>query len=80
MLEEIYVVEDLMIGFITCSADKSIKSWIKNNKEFKINKIIKNAHDDSINKVIYCSNNNLISCSYDKTIIIWKENKIFLII
>ena len=25
-------------------------------------------------KVIYCSNNNLISCSYDKTIKIWKEN------
>ena len=25
-------------------------------------------------KVIYCSNNNLISCSDDKTIKIWKEN------
>ena len=41
-------------NFITCSADKSIKSWIKNNNEFKINKIIKNAHDKEINKVIYC--------------------------
>ena len=30
-------------NFITCSSDKSIKSWIKNNNEFKINKIIKNA-------------------------------------
>ena len=61
-------------NFITCSADKSIKSWIKNNNEFKINKIIKNAHDNRINKVIYCSNNNLISCSWDKIIKIWKEN------
>ena len=53
---------------------KSIKSWIKNNNIFKINKIIKNAHNDRINKVIYCSNNNLISCSNDRTIKIWKEN------
>ena len=60
--------------FLLYSYDKSIKSWIKNNNEFKINKIIKNAHDDAIIKVIYCSNNNLISCSYDKTIKIWKEN------
>ena len=41
---------------------------------FKINQIIKNAHDDGIIKVIYCSNGNLISCSYDKTIKILKEN------
>ena len=61
-------------NFITCSYDKSIKSWIKNNNEFKINKIIKNAHDNIITKVIYCSNNNLISCSRDTTIKIWKEN------
>ena len=39
-------------NFITCSYDKNIKSWIKNNNEFKINKIIKNAHDDAIIKVI----------------------------
>ena len=65
-------------NFITCSVDKSIKSWIKNNNEFKINKIIKNAHDDIIRKEIYCSNNNLISCSWDKTIKIWKENIIIM--
>ena len=45
------------------------------NNEFKINIIIKIIHDEVIIKVIYCSNNNLISCSYDKTIKIWKENK-----
>ena len=61
-------------NFITCSDDKNIKLWIKNNNEFKINKIIWGAHDDKIRKVIYCSNNNLISCSWDKTIKIWKEN------
>ena len=61
-------------NFIICSYDKSIKLWNKNNNEFKINKIIKNAHDNIIIKVIYCSNNNLISCSWDKTIKIWKEN------
>ena len=61
-------------NFIICSYDKSIKLWNKNNNKFKINKIIKNAHDSSISKVIYCRNNNLISCSWDKTIKIWKEN------
>ena len=35
-------------NFFTCSYDKSIKSWNKNNNEFKINKIIKNAHDKVI--------------------------------
>jgi len=61
-------------NFITCSYDKSIKSWIKNENQFIINKIINNAHEDIILKVIYYSNENLISCSFDKTIKIWKEN------
>ena len=61
-------------NFITCSDDKSIKLWIKNEKEYINNKIINKAHDDYINRVIYCSNGNLISCSYDNTIKIWKEN------
>ena len=33
-----------------CSYDKSIKTWIKNNNEYSINKIINNAHDDYITK------------------------------
>ena len=61
-------------NFITCSDDKKIKLWIKNEKEYINNKIINKAHDDYINRVIYCSNGNLISCSYDNTIKIWKEN------
>ena len=61
-------------NFITCSSDKNIKLWIKKEKQFQINKIIKEAHEDKIRKVIYCLNSNLISCSWDKTIKIWKEN------
>ena len=38
-----------------------------------INQIIKNAHNDVIMKVIYCSNGYLISCSIHGPIIIWKE-------
>ena len=54
--------------------DKSIKLWIKNNNEFIINKIINNAHENSIFKVIYCSNENIISCSKIINIKIWKKN------
>ena len=35
---------------------------------------IKNAHDDSIYKVITLPNNRIASCSKDKTIKIWKSN------
>ncbi len=37
-----------------------------------MNKIINNAHNDSINKVIYNSKGNLISCSKDGLIKIWE--------
>ena len=40
------------------SKDKNIKLWIKNNNEFINNKIINNAHGNSIIKVIYFSNGN----------------------
>ncbi len=61
-------------NFITCSWDRYIKLWIKMENMFIINKIIQNAHDNRIHKVIYCSNGNLISCSIDEKIKIWKEN------
>ena len=60
-------------NFVTCSY-KNIKTWVKENNKFQLNKIINNAHDDWISKVIYYSNNKLISCSLDKTIKIWEEN------
>ena len=60
-------------NFITSSIN-DIKSWIKENNLFKINKNIKNAHSDWITKAIYYQKNKIISCSWDKTIKIWKEN------
>ena len=60
-------------NFITCSNDKNIKLWIKNNNQYEINKSIIKAHDERINKVIYFSNGNLISCSHDEKIKIWEE-------
>ena len=62
-------------NFVTCSNDKSIKTWIKKENKYQINKIIKKAHLNSIKKIIYYNNENLISCSLDKSIKIWKKNK-----
>ena len=59
-------------NFVTCSVDKNIKTWIKENNKFIFNKIILNAHTDIIKKVLYFSNGNLISCSSDCSIKIWK--------
>ena len=61
-------------NFVTSSWDRSIKTWIKNEKEFKLNKNIVNAHNCSLNKVIYYLNNHLISCSNYSDIKIWEEN------
>ena len=60
-------------NFVTCSNDKTIKTWIKRNNKFEINKTINNAHDSDITKVIYNSKGNLISCSLDYSIKIWEE-------
>ena len=62
-------------NFVTCSNDQSIKTWIKKENKYQINKIIKKAHLNSIKKIIYYNNENLISCSLDKSIKIWKKNK-----
>ncbi len=59
-------------SFATCSLDKSIKTWIKNNNEYSINETIYGAHDKKITKVIYNSKGNLISCSWDGFIKIWE--------
>ncbi len=63
-------------NFITCSYDKSIKFWEKNEqKNFILKEEINNAHNKWIYKVLYHPNGNLISCSHDKTIKIWEEEK-----
>ena len=61
-------------NFVTCSFDRSIKTWIKYENKFIINKIIVGAHNAQINKVIYFFN-DLISCSCDndRTVKIWQE-------
>ena len=61
-------------NFVTSS--KNIKTWNKNKtkNEFSLNQIINNAHNDWINKIIYYLNENLISCSHDKTIKIWEKD------
>ena len=63
-------------NFVTCSIDKSIKTWIKKNNEKKyyLNQIINNAHEEGISKVIYGINDNIISCSIDSNIKIWELN------
>ena len=59
-------------NFVTCSVDKNIKTWIKENNKFTFNKRILNAHTDVVRKVLYFSNGNLISCSSDHSIKIWE--------
>ena len=63
-------------NFATCSYD-CIKTFYKQslqNNIFSLNKIIKNAHYDSIYCIKYYSNKNIISCSRDNTIKLWEEN------
>jgi WD40 repeat protein len=58
--------------FATCSIDKNINIWNKrNNLYINIIKLSK-VHDDSITKIIYYKNNNLISVSLDGKIKIWQ--------
>jgi hypothetical protein len=61
-------------NFVTCSLDKRIKTWIKKENKFKLNKIVNNIDYDIIKKILYLPNNQIISCSYDN-IIIWEKNK-----
>ena len=70
------IIFDLSIkdenNFATCSADKSIKTWIKTNEKnqiyFQLNNIIKNAHINDIHKIIYFKDEKIISCSKDSYI------------
>ena len=58
--------------FATCSIDKNINIWNKkNNLYINIIKLSK-VHDDSITKIIYYKNDNLISVSLDGKIKIWQ--------
>ena len=61
--------------FITCSKDRSINFWKKQNINnlFDLNQTIKNAHLDTIFNIIILPNGNLISCSDDNTVKLWEE-------
>ena len=52
--------------------EQSMKIYTKKNDIFILKQDIKNAHDRGIRKVLYNSEGNIISCSYDKTIKIWE--------
>lgn len=64
--------------FATCSKDKSIKLWQADN--FKLLKVIDKGrytgHKTSINKLVWLDDNTLVSCSDDRTIIIWNVQNI----
>ena len=61
--------------FITCSKDRSINFWKKQNINnlFDLNQTIKNAHLDTIFNIIILPNGNLISCSDDTSVKLWEE-------
>ena len=61
-------------NFATCSNDRTIKTWVKQDSQYKMNQCIKNAHSNSIRKVKFRSNGELISCSWDNSVKIWKED------
>jgi WD40 repeat protein len=60
--------------FATCSKDKSIKLWQAEN--FKLVKVIDKGryagHGTSINKLIWLDNKTLVSCSDDRTMVVWE--------
>ena len=58
-------------NFVTCSYDKTIKTWIKKIDKFELNYKIEKAHNNDIYCVLYY-NENLISCSQDNSIKIWE--------
>ena len=62
-------------NFVTCSGDRKIKTWKKEENSFITNISINNAHIEKIFKVNYYKENNLISCSEDGTIKFWEKIK-----
>ena len=59
--------------FATASRDKTIKIW--DSKEYKLLKVLEairdKGHVNSVNDLLWLSNDRLISCSDDRTIKVW---------
>ena len=76
-LERLLNFTQLKNNYIACSFLKNytlkIIKNINNNNENE-NQIIKNAHNDSITKIIELKNENLITFSFDYSFKIWKLN------
>ncbi len=63
-------------NFVTCSSDKNINIWTKDNNKFILKESIINGHNERITNLIYCSNNNIIACSDDSKMKIWELTNI----
>jgi WD40 repeat protein len=76
----LYAINDIAFSpdrtlFATCSMDKSVKVWDAGT--FKLKKIIDRArhagHGTSVNKLLWTTfENQLISCSDDRTVSVWE--------
>ena len=70
----VYSIIQLKNGYVCISYKTLIRVLEINNKNYKIIQDIKDAHKSSIYSLIETSTNELISCSYDKSVKIWNKN------
>ena len=58
-------------NFASCSLDRYIKIWKKENNKYILYNQINNKNYNKITNLIYFSNNNIIACSDDSYIKVW---------